>query len=498
VRLIDRNSNPVADRSVVWRVIPESAATLSESESTTDQEGQASTTMTIQQMGVIKLIAALPNVTSVEFVVNSIANTPGLATNQQAVGSALDDLCPSLFEKQDTATLNAAEQDLLRTCENLVTEPGTVADTLSRLAPEEVAAQGTASIEAASTQRTNINTRMVALRRGDVGMNLSGLTVNYEGIAFNQGLFEGMLSKGEKTRGGGAGDIDELQGRWGAFVNGAVNFGKKDETQRESGFDFDTTGITFGLDYRFNHQFIAGGALGFSRYDSDYNDAAGNLEMDAWSMSAYATYYKDNNVYIDGLIQLGTNSYDTKRRINATGAPDQFGVGNTDGSEFAINLSAGYEYRLDTWTLAPYGRLSYTRARIDAYTEEAFDPTVAGFGSMLTIKDQELKSKVLVVGGNFSYSISTANAVLVPQLRFEWEHEFEDDMRFVSARFVNDPTRSEFAIETDKADTDYFNLGFGLTAVFSQGKNVYFFYETRLDQDDVTLHRVNAGIRFEF
>jgi outer membrane autotransporter protein len=497
VKLVDPEGNPVADRTIAWSVTPQSAATLSESESTTDQSGHASTSMTIQQTGVIKLIAALPSVTSVEFVINSIAETPGLTDNQQNIGSAMDDLCPALAEKQATSSLSAAEQDLLMTCEDLVTEPGTAA-ALSRLAPEEVAAQGSASIEAASTQHTNINTRLVALRRGDTGINLGGLTVNYAGIAFNQRLFEGLLPKDKKARGSGAGDIDELQGRWGAFINGNVNFGEQDESLRESGFDFDTTGITLGLDYRFDHQFVAGGALGFSRYDSDYNDAAGNLEMDAWSLSAYATYYKDDNIYVDGLIQIRSNRYETKRRINTAGAADQFGLGDTDGTDYAFNLSAGYDFRRDAWTLTPYTRLSYTRAQIDAYTEAASNPTTTGFGSVLRIEDQDLKSLVLVLGGNFSYTVSTPNAVLIPQLRFEWEHEFEDDSRLINARFVNDPIGSAFAIETDKADSDYLNLGIGLSAVFSQGRSGYIFYETRLGQDDVTLHTINAGVRIEF
>jgi hypothetical protein len=55
-----------------------------------------------------------------------------------------------------------------------------------------------------------------------------------------------------------------------------------------------------------------------------------------------------------------------------------------------------------------------------------------------------------------------------------------------------------FAIETDEADKNYFNLGIGLSAVFAQGRSGYLFYETRLDQDDVTLHMLNAGLRIEF
>jgi outer membrane autotransporter protein len=220
--------------------------------------------------------------------------------------------------------------------------------------------------------------------------------------------------------------------------------------------------------------------------------------MDAWNLSAYGTYYNDNNIYIDGLIQIGSNNYDTRRRINAAGEPDQFGLGDTEGMEFALNLSAGYEYRRDALILTPYGRLSFTRAQIDAYTEKASNPGTAGFGSILHIEDQVLKSIVLVLGGNFSYALSTTTAVLMPQLRFEWEHEFKDDARYINARFVNDPTRSGFSIETDEADRDYFNLGIGLSANFAQGRSGYLFYETRLDQDHVTSNRINVGLRIEF
>jgi outer membrane autotransporter protein len=496
VQLVDQSGAPVTDQSIVWRVIPDNAASLSETVSTTDELGQATTSMTIQQVGVIKLVAS-QNDTSIEFLINSIAARPGLTDNQAAVGSSMDNLCLVLAEQQATAELSAAQQDLLMTCSNLVVESA-VADSLTRLAPEEVAAQGTASIEAASTQLTNLNTRLVALRGGDTGMNLSGLTVNYAGISFNQRLFEGLYPVADKRRGGSAGDLDELQGRWGGFVNGSINFGEKDRTDREAGFEFDTSGITLGLDYRFNPQFVAGSALGFSRYDSDYSDAAGRLEMDAWNLSAYATYYHDNNLFVDGLFQYGSNSYDTERRINPIGGADQFGRGDTEGMEYSLNLSAGYEYRQHAMTLTPYARFSYTRVEIDGYTEQASNQSAAGFGSVLHIEDQVVKSSLLLLGGSFSYSFSTRHGVVIPQLSFEWEHQFEDDTRTINAGFAHDPTRSTFAIETDEVDTDYFNLGVGLTAVFAEGKSGYLFYETRMAQDNVSLNRINAGIRMEF
>jgi outer membrane autotransporter protein len=497
VQLLDFNGIPLVDRQITWRITPENAATLSGHDTTTNQEGQASTNVVIQQSGVLKLTATVGDVTEAEFVINSFTGVAGLTKNQRAVGSSLNNLCLSLSEKQATTELNAAEQDLLATCGDLASNPG-VARELNRLAPEEVAAQGTASIEATTTQFANINTRLEALRGGDVGVDISGLTVNYADISFHERLFDGLLPVDEQAQGGAAGDTRTLVGRWGAFFNGTINFGEKDGSGDNAGFDFDTSGVTMGADYRFDRYFVAGGALGFTRHDSEYNESSGNLEMDAWNFSVYGTYYKDRNIYIDGLFQIGSSSYDTRRRINHTNSPDQFGLGNTDGKEYAFNLSVGHEYQRNELTFRPYGRIAYTRAEIDAYTEKASNYSVPGFGSVLRIGGQKIKSTILALGGNVSYNIHTQRAVVIPQASFEWEHEFGDDERFISARFVNDPTQTEFSVETDRVDRNFYNLGLGVSAVFPRGRSGYLFYETRLGQDDVSLHRINAGMRVEF
>jgi hypothetical protein len=40
-------------------------------------------------------------------------------------------------------------------------------------------------------------------------------------------------------------------------MNGSVRWGSKDATSRESGFDFDSQGVTLGADYRFTDTFVA-------------------------------------------------------------------------------------------------------------------------------------------------------------------------------------------------------------------------------------------------
>jgi len=144
--------------------------------------------------------------------------------------------------------------------------------------------------------------------------------------------------------------------------------------------------------------------------------------------------------------------------------------------------------------------LSYTRADIGAYSEAASntDPEVRGAGSVLSLSKQDVDSLTAVLGGELSYAISRPNGVFLPQARFEWEHEFSDSSRELSAQFVHDPTSSSFSITTDKPDRDYLNVGIGLSMVAAEGLSGFLYYETRLDQDSITQNWIKAGARFEF
>jgi hypothetical protein len=53
-------------------------------------------------------------------------------------------------------------------------------------------------------------------------------------------------------------------------------------------------------------------------------------------------------------------------------------------------------------------------------------------------------------------------------------------------------------VGTDDPDTDYFNLGAGVSAVFAAGRSAFIYYETSAGRDDITEHSIAGGLRFEF
>jgi len=506
----DANRNPVENVSVGWEVLTPGGGTLPQLITTTDASGRSSNTLSLNTSDRVEVRATvraldvnsdsviarnLHNSVSVIFVVNGgIADRPGLTKNQKSVAKAVDSMCIALAEMGEGRS--AEQDDMLTTCERLEADDLTVAAaSLDLLAHEEVSTQGRVILETAKLQSASIHRRLVALRGGVRGVNLSGLNIKIDGQILPESVVTALF--GNNARGGSAGEEQGIASRWGSFVNASVIVGDKDKTSQETGFNFRAEGITAGADYRISDKLVVGGALGYSGKDSDFKGNAGNLDINNWHLTAYGSYYRSTSFYLDGLIRLGKNNIDTRRRINLPGDPLQEGIGDTTGQEYAISLSGGYEYNRNALTFGPYGRLGYIRTSINGYTESASNPGGIGSGSVLTIDNQDVDSITAVLGSQASYAISARNAVYLLQLNGEWEHEFRDNSRAIAAQFAYDPTRTSFNIDSDSPDRNYFNLGLGVTAVFANGRSGFLYYESRLGQDNVRQYWINGGIRIE-
>jgi outer membrane lipase/esterase len=176
---------------------------------------------------------------------------------------------------------------------------------------------------------------------------------------------------------------------------------------------------------------------------------------------------------------------------------NQVATGDTGGTQYSFGLGTGYDVRHQAWTFGPYGRLTYLKATIDAF-QERIDNSGQGSGLGLSYNDQSLESLQTALGAQVSYAISTPFAVLVPQLLFEWVHEYLNNSRTVTASYVNDPQHVPIPFTTDNPDRDFFNLGVALSSVFRGGKSAFIYYQTALGLQDVTKHDIVLGVRWAF
>lgn len=423
-----------------------------------------------------------------------VTEEPTLTSRQERVAETVDGACAALREIPE-ADRTSGQNDLIAVCDSASesSNPGAIYD---GLAPEEVSAQGRASMQTMRQQLANVGSRITELRAGSSGFSARGFSVALNGEAVPVHMLSGAL-------GGGASEDDSVGSdilafsNFGVFINGSAAFGRRESTSNEQGFSSDTLGLTAGADYRFSPETVAGVALGYTRTDSDLRNNAGGVDVDGYSLSIYGTHFLPRSFYVDGIATVGRNRYDTTRTI-FSGPGGQSAKAKPDGNEYALGLNLGYDYYDGPWTVSFQSSLDYVRVEIDSYRERASNPNNPGAGTMLAIDDQTVESETAELAIQLSYTQNHPWGVLLYSTRWGVEREFSDDARRINARFLEDPTNTSFSLFTDDPDSTYINLGAGLTAQFARGRSAYLFMESVEGRSGFSLYQIDVGVRLEF
>lgn len=460
------------------------------------------------------------------------------ATNlQRQAGYAVQGMCGALAG-EGGLRLTGAKQDLFLRCNEMVETarvfqnlPGGIARSMGysdrdqllaavqQVSGEELAAQGVMSKQVSAGQFSNIGGRLSALRMGSASGTARGRVAMLDGADSSDSLYAGPVYSGQKqSLGGGASADEQSVNRLGWFLESSYGFGDHDQTANEDAFDFDSMSFSTGTDYNFGSG-VVGFAVGYDRYQADFDSAllvsGGDVEVKGISGSLFGGYFGEGWT-LSGIATYGSLESDVTRRVvydSATACSPACGAlrsmtGSPDGSYIAAGVTVGYELSAGGWDITPSVSASYRDVDIDGYDET---DTIGG-GLALRYDDQTIKSKRSIVGIEVSRPISRSFGVLVPSLRGEWHHEFEDDVRAVRAKYVLEDTLlagasssqnfacaiSCFTMLTDRADADYAVASLGLSATFPRRIQVYLIYEALLGAADVSGNSIAAGLRGQF
>ena len=434
--------------------------------------------------------------------------TENLTPDRLAVARTLDTACDAIENGEVTLDPASAEQqDFLTLCDLENESPAEISAALGRLLAEEVFTWSDAAIQLADLQVTNVYSRILAIRSGQLNaVDASGLNLQLLGEHIPGNVVDAAVQQWRS--GGNAGE--DLISNWGFFANGAVSVGEAEGTDNEIGQDFDTRGLTVGVDYRIDASRVVGAALGYTDHESNFAAQGGGSTLRGSYLTLFGTWYKPDAGYIDGVFEVGHNRFDISRQINVDlfdpqadsllqdTQSRQFAVGDTTATSFAATLSAGRDFDYNGLQFGPYGRLSYTTAAVDGFRERATNPDAPGIGYVLDVDEHRIRSTRLSLGAQLSKTYSTSRGVFLPQFRIEAQYEAEDRPQGITATFRHDPTRTPFTIEGDKNDQSVVNFGVGGSAVFPNGRNAYIFYEGRAGHDTITQHFLKGGFRVEF
>ena len=420
------------------------------------------------------------------------AEQPRLNDKQQKLVEVLDKKCVSLEDGDNLVELK--DQDKLELCaalsESAADDLPSLQKALRQLSPEKVIAQAKSSVEAINVQNNNISARISALRMGVRGLSINQLNLSVDGQQLSGALFSSLLPYGQ----GGGASADGFS-KFGFFSNGNIALGEGAGSDNESGYDFNTRGVTFGIDYRYRSDLVVGVAVGLADTSADVEGNSGEVDINNNSLSFYGSYYQNSQFYLDGIVNLGWSRLDSMRKIEFS-TINQTAEGKTNGNEYSLGLSGGYDFAHEGFSFGPYGSFNYVVANIDGYNERSPDGSPSAI--LLAIGGQKITSMNSALGAQASYAISTKKGVFIPKLSLDWEREFKDDSRLVTARFLNDISGSSFSVSTDEPDRSYFNMNIGFSAVLSQGRSGFVNYSQIIGRDRIKSYSLSGGVRLEF
>jgi len=310
-----------------------------------------------------------------------------------------------------------------------------------------------------------------------------------------QRLLRRLQERREQKRGASADDGSAIRGL-SVFGSADYQWADKGITEFEPAWERDTYGGTIGADYLLGGgKFLVGAAFSYLHQTTIFGRNAGNVEIDGYGPTIYASFFPKDNIFVDGYFGYMRRDYSTERRFDVR-LPG-FGIvgtshGDTDSNEFKAGLNSGIDFYIGKLTIGPRLGIDFKENQIAGYTE------TGGTGLELIFDSQTQQSLTSKLGVFASWALSMGWGVLVPQGTLEWRHEFKDNQRTMFFSFVEDLSGQKFAFQSDKPDRDYFNASLGVVALLPNGLAPFLNVRQLFGYTAQSSTTVTAGLRVAF
>jgi len=278
----------------------------------------------------------------------------------------------------------------------------------------------------------------------------------------------------------------------------------------ERAYEGDERALEFGFDYRASPKVVLGLLAGAGRTDYDFvaenagvnftpQANAGGADIDSWYLTGFASFSLGSSGYLELAAGYDANSQELRRNpvfqesTRAIPQVDGLLVADVDGSTTWSSVNGGVDFGGGTFTAGLYAGVTWGKSELDPYTER--DTNASGLA--MSFSSTERDSLLGHAGLRMAYTFNMAHGVVVPQLRVEYQHEFEDDITSVATSFVLDPDATSFVLNGAERDASAIEVGFGISAVFANGWQPFLNVDVLTGSEDLDRTRVTLGVRVE-
>jgi len=260
---------------------------------------------------------------------------------------------------------------------------------------------------------------------------------------------------------------------FGVWVSGSLRSGTLDSRVDTAELIFETDGLSVGADYRVNDAVALGVSAGFGRDRTHVGDNGSRSDARAYSLAAYASISSGDHFFFDTLFGYQSLNFDLLRRI----ALDSSNASGTrDGSQWFGSVSVGTDIALHAWQITPYLRLDAASGELGSYTEHASSPYSLHYEAM------DVKSTTGNAGLRLDYTLLTAWGVFSPQLKAEYQHDFNGN-GIASMQYSDILQRPFYRTSLDGYRRNRWLFGAGTQLVWKNGWGLRLDYRALIGND---------------
>ncbi|MGH8525949.1 MAG: autotransporter outer membrane beta-barrel domain-containing protein, partial [Gammaproteobacteria bacterium] len=308
--------------------------------------------------------------------------------------------------------------------------------------------------------------------------------------------------RGEKEEEKGAVSADTVT-RWirgvNLFFSGEYEDLEREVTTFEDGYESDIWRLAVGADRQFTDWLMAGLAFDYYRHDGDFV-GGGGFETYSYGLLAFANLSPWDRSFIQLSGGWARKDYERKRFTSFVqpfdGASDEsvqgFVEGGYAGDEFRAGILSGYDFTWNEFRIQPRAGLDWVRNDFDTYREHG------NTGLELTFHENDEDWLQSTVGIKGAMNISTGFGVLVPQVSFDWKHEFKDDQRSLAVSFVGDTRAKRFTYLDEAPERNFYVVNAGVSTVLPHGIQAFVNYRALVGHSFLEGHAGTIGMRIEF
>jgi uncharacterized protein YhjY with autotransporter beta-barrel domain len=287
---------------------------------------------------------------------------------------------------------------------------------------------------------------------------------------------------------------------WSVFASADIGRLKRSDSPNEAAFDGNADRFTVGVNYQANQKWLLGLVLNHTKDSLDFSQS-GSRNRSNMNGGLFSTNFAPTDKFtFDAYYGQFNGSSDNRRNIaysfeKSPGVPltiDVEAFAAPDVKRRISGVSGAWLWNKNAWSGGISLGLDQSKTQIDAYSESG------GFGFALEVPKRTIQSRTGYLGLSISKTYSLNWGVLIPSARAGIRKEFDNPRRQLSVQFAQDVTNTNIAFDTSDPDTQWGEVGVGVSLVMKKGHQAFFEYRQRFAHSFLQERTLSLGWRMEF